>query len=68
MHRDKDFPRSMIRDTLEYAEARTLLAERAVVKQRLSNLNAELRLLRRLSPEAVELAQMDVEKQYDNGP
>ena len=63
MHRDKNLPHSIIRDTLEYAEARTLLAERAVVKQRLSQLNAELRHLRCLLPEAVELARMDVEEQ-----
>jgi hypothetical protein len=67
MRRDKDFPHSMIRDTLEYAEARKLLAEKARVKQRLTNLNTELRLLQCLSPEAVALAKMDVREQECNG-
>jgi hypothetical protein len=66
MRRDKDFPHSMIRDTLEYAEARKLLAEKARVNQRLTNLNTELRLLRRLLPEAVALAKMDVGEQQGN--
>jgi hypothetical protein len=67
MRRDKDFPHSMIRDTLEYAEARKLLAEKARVKQRLTNLNTELRLLQCLSPEAVALAKRDVREQECNG-
>ena len=67
MHRDTPFPLSMVRDTLEYAEARTLLAQKASLKRYLRNLNIELKLLRRLSPDAVDLAEMDVDEKQDAG-
>jgi hypothetical protein len=67
MHRDTHFPLSMVRDTLEYAEARTLLAQKASLKRYLRSLNIELKLLRRLSPEAVDLAEMDVGEQQETG-
>lgn len=67
MHRDTHFPHSTVRDTLEYAEARTVLAQKAALKRYLRNLNIELKLLRRLSSEAVYLAKMDVgEEQEDS--
>lgn len=67
MHRDTQFPVSMVRDTLEYVEARTLLAQKASMKRHLRNLNIELKLLRRLSPEAVDLAETDVSEKQDGG-
>jgi hypothetical protein len=67
MHRDMPISLGTPRDTLEYAEARTVLAQKAVLKRHLRNLNVELKLLRHLSPEAVHLAKADAgEEQKDS--
>jgi hypothetical protein len=49
----------IVRNTLEYHEALTILAEKAKLRAEVARINAELRQLRRLSPEAVELAKTD---------
>jgi hypothetical protein len=49
-----------VRDTLEYAEAIRLLSERHVVEEHLGRIDEEIRLVRRISPSAVELARRDV--------
>jgi hypothetical protein len=60
-----DFPVSMFRDTLEYIEAKTLLAERAEVRRHLHNLNKALKQLRCLSSHAVDLAENDLREQRE---
>ena len=65
MRRETNLPLSIVRDTLEYAEARTLLAEKLSLKKHLRNLNMELKLLQRLSSEAVELAKIDTGMEKD---
>lgn len=66
MRRDTHFPISIVRDTLEYAEARVLLTQHAEIKHHLQELNFVLRVLRRLSPEAVLLAARDLAGQNDD--
>ena len=66
MRRDTHFPLSIVRDTLEYAEARMVLTQHAEMKQHLLELNFVLRVLRRLSPEAVLLAARDLAEQNDD--
>lgn len=65
MRREAYLPLSIVRDTLEYAEARTLFAEKLALKKYLKNLNADLKLLQRLSPEAVQLAKIDTGTEKD---
>lgn len=66
MRRDTQFPIGIIRNTLEYTEARVLLAQHAEIKQHLQELKFVLRVLRRLSPEAVLLAARDLAEQNDD--
>jgi hypothetical protein len=66
MRRDAYFPLCTVRNTLEYAEARMLLVQHAEIKQHLHELNFVLRVLRRLSPEAVLLAARDMAEQNDD--
>lgn len=49
----------IIRNTLEYHEARALVAQRDALRTELKRINAELKQVQRLSPEAVELAKTD---------
>lgn len=49
-----------MRDTLEYAEAIRLFSEKRVVEEHLGRIDEEIRLVRRISSSAVELARRDV--------
>jgi hypothetical protein len=51
----------IVRNTLEYQEARTILVEQAKARAELKRINAELKQVRRLSPAAVALAKIDSE-------
>lgn len=48
------------RDTLEYAEAIRLLCDRRVVKEHLDRIDKEIKLVKRISPSAVEQARKDI--------
>jgi hypothetical protein len=67
MRRDTHFPVSMVRDTLEYAEARMLFTQQAELKKFHQDLKIVLRTLRHLSPKAVLLAAQDLGEQDDDG-
>ena len=57
-----------IRETLEYAEARRLLLQRAAIRAEIKRINAELRKLQYLSPDAVRVAKTDAEESTPGMP
>jgi hypothetical protein len=52
----------LARDTLEYAEAKNLLQTREYYRRRVELVDEDLRLLRKLCPDAVALAKQDMKQ------
>jgi hypothetical protein len=61
MDANKNGTLDIVRNTLEYYEARAILAEKAKLRAEMARINAELKHIRRLSPDAVGLAKSDSE-------
>ncbi len=57
-----------VRNTLEYAEARVLLLQKAVLRAEMKRINSEIKKLQYLSPDAVETAKSDAEQNQQDIP
>jgi hypothetical protein len=62
----EDELQDIIRNTIEYHEARALLAEKATLHAEIARINAELRQFQKLSAFAVELAKIDAQDAFLN--